>query len=295
MITGTRTPRAVGLCALLAGVVSLFTGCLSSNVNLVVHDDRSGVITAEIEVPTDVRAALDETDFEQQLERALAGVSGARVDSVRRLGKRTYSIRIPFDDYSALSANLVADSEVLGQSVSPFSQFQLTELSDGKGWRLEAETRPVDDIVTFSQDEQGFALAAAYELLTRDGVGTGMNISVELPGEIVASNADSVVDNVAVWQLRDASMPHTMQVTTESVPFLSPLQWVLIVALVVLVLGGVLMFLGARGPAHKWGTHRPPEDRRAIVPPTRWSEPSQAADDDGTVAPSAPTRRWGRR
>lgn len=262
-----------GFCGLaLAGALSLLTGCLTSDAHLTIAEDGSGELRAEVTPPVELSDALEATQIEALASNALEGVEGASFETQERRGRITYIVEVPFDDYRDLTTNIAGGATVAGQRFTPFSQFDLRELPDG-GWSLHAVTNPLAQVVSSSD---GSPLAGIVGLAAGEQAGSGLELSVTLPGRLTNSNADSREDNTARWDLNDPSAAHVLQMRTEATPLLSPLQWVLVGLVGLFVVGAVLMFVGARGPVKRKTLFKPSSrEREAVIAGSAVESPKQ--------------------
>ena len=308
-----RHGNRVGL-VLVATAVALFTtGCLTSDAYVTVDGAGSGELRMEVFPPLEVSDTIAGSGVDALIRSALEGVDGATFESGERLGQRFYSVEIPFDDYRQLTTNVAEGATIGDQALTPFAQFDLRELPDG-GWSLDAVTNPLDRVATFTG---GSSFQMLQGLAGTEEAGAGMSLSVTLPGRLTDSNADSQDGNTAEWKLNDPAASYELQMRTEPVPLLSPIQWFLIGLVGVFLVGAVLMFVGATGPVKRWSPRKgKPESHDAflhkqsqqpLVPsetkqrharrhkrivtggPTGWEDPGArtATDPAGTAGPGA--------
>lgn len=269
---GSRRSRRVA--ATLVGLLVVITtsGCLTTNAFLTIDDDGSGELRLEVFPPPTISGAVDSSGVESLAREALGGVDGSTFEAKERLGQTFYIVKIPFSDFRQLTTNLAEGATVAGQSITPFSQFDLRELPGG-GWSLDAVTRPLAQAATFAE---GSSLTGLQGLIATDQAGVGMELTVTLPGRLTDSNADSEENDTARWSLNDPTASYTLAMRTEATPLLTPLQWVLAGLLAVFVLGGVLMFVGASGPVKRRSLRKPSrKEHEAFMPHQGAPEPEQ--------------------
>lgn len=290
-----RPPRGVTarlgalVAVVLAGVV-LATGCLRTEVGVVVDDDGSGRI--DLDVWFD-ESALDDIGLTADglldlAEAATTGVDGAEVSGLAEDGARGIRMSLPFDDYRQLADSLT-NADVQGQPLRIFQSFEIQE-GDGGSWSLDAQVDP-----------GGFAsvLAEAGGLLGIIGPADGaisVDFSVTLPGEVTSSNADRSDGGTATWDLDGDGAPE--QLTMENSPgSSSAVPWIAGAAVALLALVLLVVVVRRRGSARRsapavsdaWAPAATPS--AGVSPgsgPSGWGSPPTAPAGWGPAAPPVP-------
>lgn len=261
-------------------LTAAFTGCLTTDAHVTIHDDGSGVLRMEVFPPPAISGAVDDAGVEAIARRALEGVDGASFETEHRLGQTFYIVEVPFADFRRLTTNVADGATMAGQSLTPFTRFDLRELPDG-GWSLDAVTNPLDRAAAFSE---GSPLVGLQALAGTDDAGVGLELSVTLPGSLTDSNADSREGDTATWNLTDPTATYELAMRTEATPLLTPLQWVLAGLLALFLLGAVLMFVGASGPVKRRSLRKPSRrEHEAFMPPNAGEPPKQPKERRGHV------------
>lgn len=230
--------------ALVVVVALVTSGCLGADVSVEVDADRSGEVRLQVTPPVELSGEIEDAGVEDLVEDAIEGIDGADFEVEDRF-RDTYIVVIPFRDYRQLTDDIADGGDIAGGRVTPFARFDLRELPDG-GWELDAATNPLGAAVSFPQ---GSPLGVLVQRADDSGEGSGVELSITLPGKLVSSNADSQIDGTAVWSIDDPTASYELHMRTEEDPLLDPLQWVLLGLLALLVTGAALMFVGATGPS----------------------------------------------
>lgn len=234
----------------LSAVAVSATACLRADVDVTVNSDRSGEIEVEVYPNAAVRSALEGTDVEALVEGAFEQVEGFEFSEIDRGERQGYLLHVPFDDYRDVTEVLISGGTVAGQQVALFSSFALTELPDG-GWELNAAVNPIGKILGGTAGAgQSAVLSELLSAAAGSPGGTGLDLTVSLPGKVTTSNADIVSGGSATWHLDSADAPSALRMRTQSEPWLNPLVMVIGSALIVVVIGVVLSLWGS-GPHHK--------------------------------------------
>ncbi len=266
------TPRRCFVVALVAAAAVLMTGCLRTEVAVVVEDDGSGRIDLDVWFE---ESALDGIGLTSDglldlAEAATTGVDGAEVSGLAEDGARGIRMSLPFDDHRQLADSLT-NADVQGQQLRIFQSFEIEE-SDAGRWSLDAQV-----------DRGGFAsvLAEAGGLLGIIGPADSaisVTFSVTLPGEVTASNADRSDGGTATWDLDQDGGPR--ELTMETAPASSSmLLWIAGAAVALVVLLLLVVVVRRRGAARR-------SDRSDG---TGWAPP----DGGPGAAPGAAPSGWG--
>lgn len=163
-----------------------------------------------------------------------------------------------------------------------FSSFELTEQVEG-GWKLRATINPIGQIIGATQNDS--VPGNVQELLDSAGVGnagTGLDLTIELPGKVTATNADDFDGGAATWHLDEPDAPTELSMQTQPQPLLTPLHMVLGGALLVVLLGIGLSLWGAGRPYQRTegDRNRKRAERRRIKQAKK-----EAAEQEGRADP----------
>jgi hypothetical protein len=236
-----------------------------------------------------LRRALDGFDVESAVGGAFAGAEGYTFDDVERDGRPGYRIEVPFRDHRDAVPLLVDGATVAGERVVLFSSFELEELRGDRGWRLEAEINPIGRIVSGGAAEPT-ALEQLVAAAGLPGSGSGLDLSISLPGAVVSSNADRVDGGTATWVLDRPEAPTRLFLRTEPRPLLNPAQLVAALAAAAVAVGAVLALVGRRTYQRTEGDrNRRRHERHGVrrTPGDPWAPPPGGAP---SAAPAAAPR-----
>ena len=269
------------------------TGCLHGDVDVTVNSDGSGEIVVEVFPSRKMQDELQKMPIqvEELIEGSFDRVDGVELDEVED-GERTgYRLVVPFDDYRDVQQVLVDGGSIAGQQVQLFSSLTITELPEDAGWQLDAEILPLGQAIVGAG--AGVIPETMQELIDTAGIGnagSGLDLSISLPGTIVSSNATRIDGGTATWTLDEPEAPAVLQMRTEPTEFPTPMQLVVGGAGLALLLGIGLFVLGA---TRKHSSTKQPRTRRARrsretvsgVPDAGWAAPPVG------TAPSAASNR----
>ena len=250
---------------LLLAFAMVLTGCkVRVDSHITVDDDGSGTFAIEMSLDEEFRELSEESgeggiDFEEGIEDIPSGWSVEPFVDGEFEGIRA---AVDFSDFADLDRRLVelAESGDADTSAPTFlDQSGLTR--DGDRFTFTTELTGLDDdLADFGGGGEGdftlegFDPAALFQQVFE------IRFVVSLPGTIVSNNADSVVGNTLTWKIGFEDQGRTLQAVSDiggggsSVPALG------VVALVVAVLLGLVLFLRKRRP----GTPKGP----VVSPPT---------------------------
>lgn len=234
----------------------LLTGCLQSDVDVIIYSDRSGQVTVEVFPNSDVQAALRGVDVGGIVDGQFEQVEGAEFEEFKRGDREGYRLIVPFDDYREVTDVITSGGTVAGQQVTLFSSFNITELADG-GWELAANVNPIGQMLVRQGDfEMPTTLAEVMDAAGVGAGGTGLDLTIALPGKVVSSNADNVEGGSATWHLDNPDAPTELTMSTEpSTPF-SPVVLIIGAAALVVILGLVLSLFTGGGKYRKYERDR---------------------------------------
>ncbi len=247
---GRRVIEGVGMkrgARYAAALVVLFcvvaTGCLSGEASLKVAGDGAGEFKAQVFPPGTSRVPLRQAKIEDLLKDALSVTGGATVESVKKDGLTGYEIVVPFDDVDEMVSALNTPMTVGAHKVSLFSQFSVVkEVEDnGDSWRLNATLNSFDQIFGPLTSDAAFAKVAEAVKAGESQARLEMNFVVDLPGQIVNSNATKRGGGSATWEITDAATPTVITARSEPKEFPTTLQKGLMLAGAVIVLGLLLV------------------------------------------------------
>ncbi|MGB3409594.1 MAG: DUF2510 domain-containing protein [Microthrixaceae bacterium] len=238
MKRGARYAAAlVVLCCVVA------TGCLSGEASLKVDGDGAGEFKAQVFPPGASRVPLRQVKIEKLLEDALSAAGGASVELVKKDGLTGYEIVVPFDDVDEMVSVMNTPMTVGAHKVSLFSQFSVVkEVEDnGDNWRLNATLNSFDQIFGPLTSDAAFAKVAESVKAGESQSGLEMNFVVDLPGQIVNSNATKRGGGSATWEITSTSAQTVITARSEPKEFPTTLQKGLLLAAAVIVLGFLLV------------------------------------------------------
>jgi hypothetical protein len=287
--------------ALAALTLLLATGCLRTDVNVHVNDDRSGSIDLDLYFSEETLrlAGLNPDDLKDLAETATGGQDGVEISTIAADGERGIRVSVQFDDYRQLTSSLT-NGEFEGRTLRVFQSFEITEGPDGK-WSLQATVDPGGFDAVMNEIPAGLPTGD----VSPDDV--AINLAVTLPGEVARSNAASTDGGTATWELTGSNAATTMSMENEP-SSVSPLQWVMIAVGALIVLGLVLILVTAAGgrrrrrkaarhavgPANQQGW-APVGPAPVAVGPDGWSSPPPYSSHGwgeaapGTGAPTPPS------
>jgi len=249
--TAVKRGRALGVAVLLPLVVLATTGCLQSDVDVTVRSDRSGQIDIEVFLNSDVREALGGTDVEAMIEGAFQQVEGYEFVEFELGGREGYRLHIPFDDYRDVTDVITGGGVVAGQQIVLFSDFRITELPAG-GWELDATVNPIGQMIAATRNDRiPENIQQVFDLSGIGAAGTGLDLTIALPGEVTSSNATKVEGGSATWRLDEPDAPSQLRMHNEPKPLLSPVMMVIGAALVVVLIGVMLALFGSSHTYHR--------------------------------------------
>lgn len=267
--------RAVRLTMALLLVAATATGCLSGDIDVTVRDDGSGEVRLEVFPSAQLQTVLDAVDVSSLADTYLDGIDGASFEEIERDDRDGYLVVVPFDDYGELTSVLVDGATIVGQQIRLFSSIDLRQI-DG-GWRLDAVLAPEITSNTLTAPPE---LDDLIETDGRVALGSGLDLSISLPGEVTTTNADETDGGTATWRLEELDGDTELRMVTEPRSFPTPLQKVLAIAGAAVLLGVLLA---------SWGTRR---SRRSDSRRRVRSHSQVPADADAAwrrpVAPFAP-------
>lgn len=267
--------RSSALLAVAALALSA-TACLRADVDVTVNSDRSGEIQVEVYPNAAVRSALEGTDVESLVEGTFEQVEGFEFSEIDRGERQGYLLQVPFDDYRDVTDVLISGGSVAGQQVTLFSSFALTELPDG-GWELAATVNPIGKILGGTAGAgQSAVLSELLSAAAGSPGGTGLDLTVALPGEVTTSNADIVSGGSATWHLDSADAPTDLRMRTQPEPWLNPLVMVIGSAFIVVIIGVMLSLWGAGRPEKSIGDRARRRRHRSTESPAASWAPSPA-------------------
>jgi hypothetical protein len=270
------------------------TGCLNGDVDVVIDDDGSGSVTVEVFPSGVLGDALGDVDLQQVVDVAATGADDVEFETFERDGRNGYRVTAEFDSYDEVLLALQGRAVVAGQPVGLLRSGELRELPDG-GWELAADVAPVAEILgTPSLDGTSADLGALIQAAADPTSGTGLDLSITLPGRVTSSNADVVDGGTATWTLDSPDVPSTLRMRTEPDPLLTPVRLLVGGALLAILIGVVL---AAWGASRQYRVSRRAKRRRAKdarfpghAPVTGgWEPPAAPASAAGT-GPAAAER-----
>ena len=279
--TGVAVRRVFAATLVLVAVVA--TGCLHADVDVTVEGDGSGQIVVEVFPSRKMQDELEKLpiEIEDLVEGSFDGVNGAEFDEIEDGDRTGYRLVVPFDDYRDVQQILVDGGSVAGQQVQLFSTLNIVELPDDAGWQLDAQILPLGQ--TIAGANAGVIPESMQDVIDSAGIGnngSGLDLSISLPGTIISSNATSTDGGTATWKLDDPEAPGTLQMRTEPEDFPTVAQMVVGGAGLALVLGIGLFVLGA---TRKHASTKAPRQRRQ-----RRSRDRVAGQPDGDWAAPVP-------
>lgn len=266
---------------LAAAVSILLTGCLQGEVDVTVNSDRSGQVSVEVFPNSDIRAALAGTDVEALIDGQFEQIEGVQFEEFKRGEREGYRLVVPFDDYREFTDTLTAGGTVAGRQVTLFSQFSLTELAEG-GWSLDAKVNPVGQMLAADGDFQmPQTLEEVMDAVGVGAAGTGLDLTIALPGKVVSSNAARVDGGSATWHMDDPDAPAELTMRTEPKTLVSPAVMIVGAGAAVVLAGMVLsLFAGGRKYKKTEGDRRRSRQRRQrkakqrVEAPRVWAQPT---------------------
>ena len=234
----------------VAFLVSLAaTGCLSGEVNVVIEDDVSGEVVVEVIPGGALSEALGDVDLDTLIDVATTGADGTDFETFERDGRTGYRAEVDFDGYGEILLALQGRATVAGQPIQLLRSADLRKLPDGSGWEFAAAVAPVDEILgTASEDNPLVGLADLLQAAFDPTSGTGLDLSITLPGKVSSSNADVVSGGTATWILDSPDVPPTLRMRTEPDPLVTPARLVIGGAVLAILVGLVLAAWGASRP-----------------------------------------------
>lgn len=271
-------------------VAALLTGCRGGDIEVTVRGDGSGVVVAELYPSREVLAQLDAVDLDAIVERTVPSDADVELEEVEVRGRRGYRVEVGFDDHADLPGVLVDGVDVAGRRVQLLSSFDLREL-EGE-WHLDAVVNPVT-AMTGGPASDG--LAAQVDAVLRSATAltgrSGIELSIALPGNVVASNADEVDGGTATWDLTGLSAPTRLTMRTEPKELPTGLVLAVGTGAALLVLGIVLWAVGAtrrqRGRARRIRPQR--AGRKGVEAPAAWGPPPRHAIGFEPAEPGGPS------
>ncbi len=265
----------VALCSIVA------TGCLHGDVDVTVNSDGSGQVVVEVFPNRKMQDELEDLpiDIESLVEGSFEQVEGFEFSEIEDGDRTGYRFEVPFDDYRDVEQVLVDGGTVGGQQVQLFSSLRITELPDDAGWSLDATILPLGQMIAGAN--AGMVPESMRDVLDAAGIGnsgSGLDLSISLPGTIVSSNASSTSGGTATWRLDEPEAPATLQMRTEPTEFPTQMQLIVGGAGLAVVLGVVLFVFGATRKHKSTKQPRRPRARRAPktssgVPDAGWAAP----------------------
>lgn len=239
------------------------TSCLSGDVEVKVDGDGSGSVTVEVFPTQDVMSVVDGIAVDQLVDGSFASVSGYELERIDSDGREGYRLFVPFTDAPELTEVLVNGGTVAGQQVQLFSSFSLLELPDDAGWQLDATINPIGQLVNPAGDDPlGVSLEQLIESAGVAGAGTGLDLSISLPGTVASSNSSDVDGGTATWRLDEPAASTQLLMRTEPTEFLTTAQLVVGGAGLALLAGVVLALVGATRPYRRTERDRRQRKRR---------------------------------
>jgi len=211
--------------AFLAVLVTLtLTGCLRTDVALVVNDDESGTFDVEMLIDRSRMEQLAEMfgEADEDLEDPCAGIrddlteglpEGATATPIEEGSWCGASASIPFanlDELAQVSSQLDSDSsdddsgDLASDEVTPVGAIAVVRLDDG-GYRFDVTG------VEMASDDMG-EMSSMIEPIVGE---MRVTYSVRLPGAPVDHNADDVDGNTFTWQLKFGDTRTELFATTE--------------------------------------------------------------------------------
>ena len=272
----------VALCSIVA------TGCLHGDVDVTVNSDGSGQVVVEVFPNRKVQDELKDLpiDIESLVEGSFESVEGFEFSEIEDGDRVGYRFVVPFDDYRDVEQVLVDGGSLADQQVQLFSSLEITELPDDEGWQLDATILPLGQMIAGAN--AGMVPESMRDVLDAAGIGnsgSGLDLSISLPGTIVSSNASSTSGGTATWHLDEPEAPTTLAMRTGPTEFPTQMQLIVGGAGLAVVLGLVLFIVGA---TRKHTSTKQPRRSRARRAP----ETSSGVPDAGWAAPpvgTAPT------
>jgi hypothetical protein len=300
----TRRPTVLFLAlrhvALAAAVCLVATGCLSGEVEVVVNDDGSGRVVVEVLPEGPLADALRSVELERLVELSAEGVNGAEFETFERDGRVGYRLTIDFDDADGAVQALSSGVTVVGQPVKLLDSGELRELPDGGGWELSAKVVPADQILVAPAGggEAGAAggLSALVAAAAAPDSGSGLNLSISLPGRVTDTNADSFSGGTATWRLDEPEAPTELRVRTEPDPFPLPMRLLaggaalVVLAVVFLIVRRTRRRRREAAPAQQPPAPPPmPPGQPEWAPvPNGWAPPTPSVPSTAQPVPSPP-------
>lgn len=275
--------------ALVAAVCVVATGCLSGEVEVVVNGDGSGRVVVEVLPEGPLADALRSVELERLVELSAEGVRGTEFETFERAGRVGYRLTIDFDDADGAVQALQRGVTIVGQPVQLLGSGELRKLPDGGGWELTAQVVPAGKILTApTGDATGNAaaagLAALVQAASAPDSGSGLNLSISLPGHVTESNADSVSGGTATWRLDEPEAPTELRVRTEPDPFPLPMRLAAgAAALVVLAVVALIVRRARRRRGEAAPAQQPPQPPPSMMPP---GQPEWAPVPNGWAPPT---------
>ncbi len=288
-IAGRRRALVAAL-VVLCSIVA--TGCLHGDVDVTVNSDGSGEIVVEVFPSRAMQDDLEESsvDVESLIEGAFEQVDGYDYREIEDGDRTGYRLVVPFDDYRDLQV-LVDGGMVAGQQVQLFSSLNIVELPDDAGWQLDAQILPLGQAIAGAN--VGMIPETMQDVIDSAGIGnagSGLDLSISLPGTIISSNASTTSGGTATWRLDEPEAPTTLQMRTEPKEFPTTVQLVVGGAGLALLLGVVLFVVGATRKHSSAKQPRTSRTRRSRERSTGRPEGNWAAPPVGT-APSPESSR----
>ena len=269
----------VALCSIVA------TGCLHGDVDVTVNSDGSGQVVVEVFPNRKMQDELEDLpiDIESLVEGSFEQVEGFEFSEIEDGDRTGYRFEVPFDDYRDVEQVLVDGGTLAGQQVQLFSSLTITESPDDGGWSLDATILPLGQAIAGAN--AGMVPESMRDVLDAAGIGnsgSGLDLSISLPGTIVSSNASSTSGGTATWRLDEPEAPTSLQMRTEPTEFPTQMQLIIGGAALAVVLGLVLFIVGATR-THK--SAKQPRRQRA----RRARETASGVPDAGWAAPPVGT------
>lgn len=255
----SRGRSSLALAAVIFILALLTTSCFDLDMDVAVREDGSGsvsMMTRVDEAALDALVWLEEVAAEDTCRQFLTDRDGVGLSAVMYMasfvsfGPGTVSVDTEGDCVVTTTAAWTAEeSDTTLAALSDHDQFRLRRLDNG-GWRFEMEMGQFKDEELALDD-----LQPATSLLSKSPT---MAISVTLPGDVVAHNADSVFQSSYSWAfdlVAADDLPETLYVETAPGGGLGSAAVGGVVAAAVLALAALMTLL-----RHRKGKVAEPDD-----------------------------------
>lgn len=221
--------RSAALVAVVVLCVVASTGCLDATARIEVHDEQSATVVVDVVPDRERWDALGGQGTAGRVAESVRHDAAPRFTAEKIQGERTPGIRLTWSD-APIDALTQPIPYAGGQFAPLFEKFQMVHADDGS-WQLEAVVAPVTPIAN--------GVAARFPASADETV--IVKLSIEMPGRVVATNAEEHDRSSATWNL-DARSSAATAIDMRSEPGLGINPVVFLVAGLVLLIGlGVLM------------------------------------------------------